>query len=875
MYQWLNEAISSHAVVITASRRLARHLETRFAEQQRSEGRLAWQTPSIHYFSDWYQLQLAATADPVGLPLPIDGFSSAIIWERCIREQAPDELPAFGGVIRQAREAWQKLSDWNVPLESLRESARSPDEQLFAAAAAAYRSRLDKGGWVDREGMSQLVIGLLGNGQVRVPQAVLLAGFDRYSPSVTGVMDTLAANGCKVRMAPEPALSNDLQVVACHDHDAEMRTAGAWARDILQHSPESKVAIVCPALQNNADRTARQVREGLATGWQYAGAPWRAAVNLSYGRSLAEYPAVATALLLLRWIHRGLASADISLLLRSGCIAGPGSAGRSRLELALRMLPDRHWTPQALRQMHKGRDESADSRAWVRGLEASIALRDEAVNEASPAHWASRIDSFLAIWNWPGEQTLASDEFQLINRWRNLLNELAGTATVTPRMHFSVAVQRLATRAAEVVFQPEAELGIVELMGTLEAAGLQFDHVWVSGLHAGQWPSAGNPSPLLSRQLQRDHGMPDATPADTLKFSRRVLRRLAASAVSVVFSWPRHDGESELTPSSLLDELTCDPYAGPGDPGWHAAAFCGRETAVIVSDDPVPPVGRDETVKGGAYTVQRQTVEPFGAFVYGRLGVNHPETIESGISPGLRGNIVHGALCALFAECPSQADIRAWGDAGTSQRLGSAIDSVLAEHLQLADKTLTRLLGIERTRLYRLLRSFLDEEIARPEYRIMEVEKSVVSRACGVGLSLRIDRIDRLPDGSLLIIDYKTGTPKNLLNRDGDPLDLQLVVYAEALGESVVESVGEPIGGLALINLDSRAISYRGTGGSVEWDVARQEQWPERLAEWRAEVQRALRQIAAGDARINLQLAVGDERPLSILSRIEEYKRAH
>jgi hypothetical protein len=92
-------------------------------------------------------------------------------------------------------------------------------------------------------------------------------------------------------------------------------------------------------------------------------------------------------------------------------------------------------------------------------------------------------------------------------------------------------------------------------------------------------------------------------------------------------------------------------------------------------------------------------------------------------------------------------------------------------------------------------------------------------------------------------------------------------VYAEALDE--------PIGGLALINLDSRAISYRGTGGSVEWDVARQDQWPQRLAAWQSEVQQALREIAAGDARINLELAAGDERPLSILSRIEEYKRAH
>jgi hypothetical protein len=116
-----------------------------------------------------------------------------------------------------------------------------------------------------------------------------------------------------------------------------------------------------------------------------------------------------------------------------------------------------------------------------------------------------------------------------------------------------------------------------------------------------------------------------------------------------------------------------------------------------------------------------------------------------------------------------------------------------------------------------------------------------------------------------LIIDYKTGAPKNLLDRHGDPQDLQLVVYADALDTE--------IGGLALINLDRRAISYKGTGGSVEWDTGRQAEWPERLAAWRADVNLAMRQLADGDVRINLQRATADARELAILSRVEEYRR--
>jgi len=867
MYLWLKDAIDRDAVVITASRRLARELQAAYAAQQLAAGVRSWVTPSISFWNDWCKRQLEAVADPLPLPIPVDDFSSSILWERCLRKHAPEDLPALSGVIRQARDAWQRLKAWNVPLADLADSARSPDEQMFAAAAADYQARLESAAWTDRDSIPRLVTGLLSNKLSSAPKAAVFAGFDRFSPAVTEVIDALTAAGCSVQTAPVPGTSHQASVAAFADHDAEMRAAGAWARHILQNDAQAKVAIISPALQSEADRTARMVREGLAPGWQYGGEGLRAAVNVSYGRKLSDFPAISSALLILRWIHHGLSTREISLLLRSKCLASQALAGRSRLELALRRLPDRAWSAGSLLRLLEGRDESADSLAWFRGMEAVIALQQDAQHAASPAYWAGRMDSLLSAWRWPGEGALTSSEFQLINRWRDLLNELARTAIVTPQLRFHEAVQRLASLAADVIFQAEADAGVVPLMGILEAAGMEFDHLWISGMHAGLWPPAGNPSSLLSRELQKEFGLPDATPADTLLFSRRVLQRLAGCAPAVVLSWPGSDGESELAASSLLDDMALDIYAGPGDPGWHATRFCGAEATAIVTDDPVPAVTADESVKGGAYTVQRQSVEPFAAFVYGRLGVRRPDAIESGIAPGVRGDIIHNALHTLFAGCPSQADVRNWDAENLEQRLGSAIDSALADHLRHADKTHMRLLGLERARLFRLLRSFVSAEIERPAYVVVDVEKCVDSAACGVRLKLRIDRIDRLADGSLLVIDYKTGRPKNLLNRDGDPLDLQLVVYADVLQETV--------GGLALINIDSRSISYKGTGGSVEWDVARQDEWPQRLYAWRGEVHRALREIAAGDVRINLLLTADAGRPLAILSRIEEIKRAH
>lgn len=866
MYLWLKDAITREAVIITASRRLARELEAAFAAQQQQAGVLSWVTPSIHFWNDWCKQQLENVANPLDLPVAIDSFSSAILWERCIRKHAPDGLPAMSGYVRQARAAWQRRSDWNVPLPILVNAARSPDEQLFATAATDYQELLESGGWVDRDAFPALVADLLDGNKINAPQEAVFAGYDRFAPAVMRVIDSLTATGCNVQSAPEADAGGDVSIASFEDGDAEMRAAGAWARIVLQDNPDAKVAIVDPALQNNADRSARLVREGLAPGWQYAGAAHRTAVNVSYGRNLSEFPAIACALLILRWIHHGLSTKDLSLLLRSKCLVADSTAGRSRLELVLRRLPDRAWSVESLLPVVKGRDESADSLGWIRGMEAIAGLQEDLQREASPAHWAICMDALLNDWNWPGERPLDSGEFQLINRWRDLLNEFARTAIVAPKLRFSDAVQRIALLAGDVVFQREAEAGVVSLMGTLEAAGIEFDHVWVSGLHTGQWPPSGNSSPLMSREIQKEYAMPDATPADTLQFSRRVLKRLTGCAPEVVLSWPQSDGESELAASSLLDTISHKKFSGVTDPGWHAVQFCGHDKTEIVHDDPVPAVTAGEEVGGGAYTVQQQSVEPFTAFVYGRLGVKRPDTIETGISPSERGNIIHKALNTLFAGNPSQAEIKAWDTTSFDQRLGSAIDTALGDHLRHADTTHTRLLGLERTRLFRLLRSFVAKEISRPEFAVAHVEKSINFEAFGISLGLRIDRIDRLADGSLLVIDYKTGMPKNLLNRDGDPLDLQLVVYADALNEN--------IGGLALVNIDSRSISYKGTGGSVEWDAARRDEWPERLQAWREDVHLALRDISVGDVRINMSLTADMARPLGILSRVEELKRA-
>ena len=863
MYQWLSEAIDRNSLIITASRRLARVLRSEYGQQQLAQGHKAWRSPDILFLDDWLMSMVNTASGDT--PILLRDHSSSVIWERCLQGQAADQLLNITALVKQARQSWQRLNDWQVPLGEVSASARSQDEQLFASACRRYQATLTEQRWMDGAQLTEVARRLIASRTAAVPEKLVNAGFDRLTPAVEALFSTLQSLGCRISPAPIDVGDHDVNVRAFDNMDSEFRAAGAWARRRLAKDPAAMIGIISSSLDKNGAASERLVREGVAPGWQYGDQAHLTAVNTSYGRRLSEYPAIAIALILLQWLNRGLSFSEVSILLRTPFLIARETTGRCKLERYLRRLPDQQWTPATIVRLLKRRAEVADAAKWIEGIECLDSFQTNASGKATPAAWADRIDGLLSELGWPGARSLASDEFQLQNRWRELLNDLARLEIVCPKLSMSEACRRLAGLAQETVYQPESRAGAVQLLGPLEAAGMSFDNVWVAGLDADSWPPVAHPLTLISRQLQRQYGMPDSTPDDTLEYSRRVLQRLIGSATTVTLSWPRASEESENSASPLIAEYTNDKDEAP-DPGWHARNLIGSHRLENPANDPVPAVQRDEIVAGGAYTVQRQISDPISAFAYGRLRVSDLDTVVTGLSPSSRGSVIHRVLHELFADKPAQDEIRLWDGAYVLERVSEAVDAGLKEYLWHADPVLKRLLTLERDRLHVLLRSFVEQELSRSSFVIEGVEHEVEIEQSGVRLKLRIDRIDRLADGSLLIADYKTGQPKSFLNRYGEPKDYQLVVYSQAIADIV--------GGLVLINIDSRSITYSGAAASGEWDAKRAEQWKERLIEWQSVVTRAMRQIAEGDVRINPNLPHERTRPLNILSRYQERMRA-
>ncbi len=89
-----------------------------------------------------------------------------------------------------------------------------------------------------------------------------------------------------------------------------------------------------------------------------------------------------------------------------------------------------------------------------------------------------------------------------------------------------------------------------------------------------------------------------------------------------------------------------------------------------------------------------------------------------------------------------------------------------------------RYLELEETRLIDLVTEWLRYEAARVPFTVVETEQKGTVAIAGLSLDLRLDRIDRLNDGSLLVIDYKTGDVSPKLWDLPRPDDVQLPLYA-------------------------------------------------------------------------------------------------
>jgi ATP-dependent helicase/nuclease subunit B len=329
----------------------------------------------------------------------------------------------------------------------------------------------------------------------------------------------------------------------------------------------------------------------------------------------------------------------------------------------------------------------------------------------------------------------------------------------------------------------------VFIWGLLEARLQAADTMVLGGLTEGVWPPLAEPGPWMNRAMRRLAGLP--SPEEAVGLAAHDFVSCACAGGRVVLSAPKRRDRAPAVPSRWLTRLEgLLAGSGQGLP-VHPAALWARALDRPVGEAlPVPPPA---PVPAVALRPRRLSVteietwlrDPYAIYAKHVLRVRKLPPLEESADAADYGRVVHDGL-----ERFHQRFGLAWpGDA--AEQLCACMDEALDEvGMRPA------LAAWWRPRLRRIAAWVAETEAQRrAEHRLALIRSEQEGKwrfAAPAGdftLTGRADRIERMVDGGIAILDYKTGAPPSQKAvEDGLAPQLPLeaaMVEAGAFGEDL------------------------------------------------------------------------------------------
>jgi probable DNA repair protein len=851
------EALERGAVVVTGNQRAARTLRRGFDQRNRDRGLASWAPPSVMAWDAlvaalWQGLLIEGHATQMLL----NRTQEHAVW-RTILEADEDlaSLRTVDSLAKMVADTWRLVCRYEGQ-RRLRGADGSADTRAFRRWGQTFERFCQAEGFLTQAQLEEALRGVVDKGLVGLPAGgVVLVGFDVMTPAQVKLVESLRLAGVGIEELRPAVEAARRMLVEATDEREELRVAARWVREFLKEQPGAKVAVIVPALETyrrEIDRVFREVLapelEDIRIGSEVG--PY----EFSLGVALAETPMVATALELLRWVTGALPLEQVSGLLLSRYFAMKSEERGARAEFdAFELRRARMLRPEILLEGLFAAVSGSKRKARLSQLSGAlramrvVANRLQGMTARTHAEWAEGMRELLEAAAWGSGAGETSVEFQTRRKWESALDELATLAFDGAQVEFAQAFEGLERIARQTTFAPESRDAPVQVMGPLEAAGGTFDAVWF--LRAGDlsWPVFAAASPLLPWTMQRELGMPGVDAVRDAEQARRVTERVAGSAKTVMFSYAKESAEgrqrvSQLLEALELEETTAQELLAPEPP----RVILDLEK---VEDDVTVAALPDRVMRGGATVLELQAACGFRAFAEHRMSSTELESVELGMDALESGIVVHAVMENFWGQVKTQDMLREMTWPEREAGLDAAIDEGLRKIAQSsASEWDDAYVTMQRERLRRLLRPWLEHELMRPNFVVRQREEKAENVQIGpLHLNLRVDRVDETEGGELLI-DYKTGrvsTNDWLSERPDAP---QLPLYA-------VMSDATRLGGVAFARLRvGKEMGWKGfaarEGVLLKADRLKAESFAAQVEEWREVLTKLAERFAAGEAGV-------------------------
>ncbi|WP_109807003.1 double-strand break repair protein AddB [Sphingosinithalassobacter portus] len=282
------------------------------------------------------------------------------------------------------------------------------------------------------------------------------------------------------------------------------------------------------------------------------------------------------------------------------------------------------------------------------------------------------------------------------------------------------------------------------ILGLLEARLQTADMMILGGLNEGVWPGLPAPDPWLAPRIRSELGLPG--------LERRIGLSAhdfagALGAREVLLTRARRDASAPTIASRFwlrLQALSGGLARDRELEAWLAAMDEPGDYRPVGRPEPGPPA-KDRPKVISVTEVDRLKADPYAFYARRMLRLLPLDPVDADPSAAWRGTAAHDVLEKWFRHdgCdPARLQVRAramFADARTHPMMRALWQPRLMEAIDWIAAELTRKIAEGR--------------------RLIDVEQEGSIDIAGVTLKGKYDRIDRMPDGTLGIIDYKTGKP--------------------------------------------------------------------------------------------------------------------
>ncbi len=830
------------AVIVTPSRLLANVAGQQFTRHQLEQGIDSWRRPCIYDVDAWLAAcWQEARYSGSTVPALLSPAQERIVWQDIIEQEQP-ALFDVASTIRLAISASRLMAEWQIPPQGEIWNDYQ-DAQHFLRWQQRFRQKCSAESWISRSDVWHLLPGWIADGLCK-RQATVFAAFEVFTPALQQIRNVLGAHAPAEPVANTVAKTG-VAAQSCATFAKEIEQAARLARTTFERNPRESVAVFVPDLSAQralVDRTFAQIFYPAAalrlmskTGEHDATGRESSVFHLNAARSLKDQPIIANALLLLELAKPRIAMADACAILRSPFIAG-AAVERNVRALADLSLRRRRDIDVSLRDMEYATADCIRLRSiWP---EVRNRLTSGPPYRYLPA-WSEFIRDLVEVLGWPGDADLSPEELDTVELWKNAVSALASLGLVSKAVSYETAL----TRLRGLLLQQGAEHGDwsspVQILDAADASALQFDSALLTGLSDDRWPPASPSSALVPLKVQRAHDVPGSSRRSAHEMHQRMTDSLfrVAPNLNATFS-------GRLSP--LAAQFTEEKSALIREWRGTVAVHSYTPTALDEIDDSFgPPFSLGKPIRGGTGIIKSQSLCPFRGFAEYRLQSSVPEEACFGFDSRDRGQFLHKALQTVWELLKTQDRLRATSPEELRAIVRNSVLTAVRDNGSSAFYQLTT--DAERDRLEKLILEWLDiERLRNQPFTVDSVEQKRSYEIPGLRLDLRVDRIDRLKNGGVLLIDYKSGKQTAGKLEGERPAEPQLLVYAAA--------VDEPVDGVFFGQLKPRELRAVGFGRERHFPGRAanvKKGWDTFIAESAANVENIAAGFVKGDAVVD------------------------